>query len=87
MVFIQNLIYLLREFDEEEQDKWSNLSNFNNTDNKQWCTFEDYAAYLIKNFKDSNILNNKLAVLQKESDQNYYVIVTFASFFYFIILI
>lgn len=55
LVYIQNLIYLCREFDEQERNNWSN----NNTVLIRWNSFKDYVANVINGLKKTNIISHK----------------------------
>ena len=55
MVFVQNLIYLCREFDQHERDNWS-VTTGNTGNGMRWVNFKDYVANTINSLKRTNLL-------------------------------
>ncbi len=60
MVFVQNLIYLCREFDQHERDNWSTTTTTTatlagNGNGTRWLNFKDYVANVINSLKKTNI--------------------------------
>lgn len=72
MVYIQNLIFLSREFDENERSNWSNNSGII----IRWNTFKDYVANIINYLKKTTILTGKKNENAISSTNSNYIVQT-----------
>lgn len=77
MVYIQAIIDLCREFDEEERETWSYHKGDGDDETQaesRWLTFRDYVSNVINYLKSTSILNRKAGSSQQLAFSNYYMV-------------